>query len=101
RNGHPSARLPDCRAYEQATPLDKDGGDALTKVTLAAAAPDGTAVMFAPSHGIPGGVGSQDLPQFRASRSPSGWSSTGLFPPASEGDPASLAGRATRLSRLL
>jgi len=83
--GAPSARLPDCRAYEQVSPTEKDGADAVGEPNTVGAAPDGEAASFLSSFGMPGGEGSQTFPPFLGSRSGSGWSSAGLLPPAAAG----------------
>ena len=90
--GDPSAFLPDCRAYEQASPIDKDGGDVVTGVYSAKASPAGDAVTFGSTYGLPGGVGSQGLPTFRAVRTGAGWTSTGVLPAGSEAQIANVKG---------
>jgi hypothetical protein len=86
--GEPSSFLPDCRSYEQASPLDKDGGDVIGIPHLVKAASDGNGITFGSTFGIPGGKGAQDLPFYLASRGQGeeGWSTQGLFPPASTGE---------------
>lgn len=90
--GHPSAALPDCRAYEQVTPVDKNGADAGGEANLVRAAPGGGAVSYLSSAGIPGGVGGQAIPSYAAVRGPEGWATHGLLPPASTGRQAHIAG---------
>ena len=93
--GHPSALLPDCRAYEQATPVDKDGGDlALQSGSFVHAAAEGAGVTFGSTFGVPGGQGSQGFPFYAALRGAgeAGWTNQGLFPPASLGDKAAVRG---------
>lgn len=82
----PSALLPDCRAYEQASPTEKDGSDALGTKVYSRAAATGGAVTFGSAFGMPDGEGAQAFPFFLARRDPTGWSSTGLLPPASLGE---------------
>ena len=82
---HPSANLPDCRAYEQASPVDKDGNDARGSEQRVRAAPDGSAITFGVSSGVPGGDGAQHHPLYLASRSAGLWSTQGLNPPATLG----------------
>jgi hypothetical protein len=90
---HPSAELPDCRAYEQASPVDKDGGDAAGIPGLVKAAPEGDAISFTGTSGIPGGDGAQSTPSYVAMRDAEGeWSSHGLLPPASVGGKAKVLG---------
>jgi hypothetical protein len=79
-----SANLPDCRVYEQVSPVDKNGTDALAASGLARASESGDAVTFNTSTGIPGGEGSQDFPTYLATRG-TGWSTQGLLPSALQG----------------
>jgi sugar lactone lactonase YvrE len=88
-----SAGLPDCRAYEQASPIAKNGVDALGGPTHSRASSTGDAVSFVTSTGVPGGEGSQDFPSYLASRGIDGpWSSQGLLPPASLGQNVRIIG---------
>lgn len=88
----PISGLPDNRAYEQASPIDKDGGDAIGIVPQIKAAPAGGAITFSSTVGMPGGEGAQEFPIYLSSRSNSGWSTRGLFPPASAGQEALIVG---------
>ncbi len=89
----PGAALPDCRAYEQASAVDKGGSNATGSATgFTLAAPDGSAISFLNSAGLPGGVGSQDFPTYVAKRGPSGWATQGLLPDPSAGVEASVRG---------
>ena len=87
-----SANLPDCRVYEQTSPLDKDGGDATGYVPVVKASLSGDRITFSSSSGIPGGDGAQEIPMFLATRGPNGWSTQGMFPPAAEGQDAFVLG---------
>ena len=90
---HPSAALPDCRAYEQASPTDKNGGEAEGSEGFVIAGPSGDQISFLSNFGFPGGFGSQILPVYAAQReAPGGWSSAGLLPPASLAENATLLG---------
>ncbi len=86
--------LPDARVYEQASPVDKDGGDAVGIPALVKAAIDGSGITFASTFGIPGGKGAQALPSYLALRGPgqSGWATQGLLPPAVFGERAQVQG---------
>jgi len=86
-----SANLPDCRAYEQASPVNKDAGDAAGTAPFTRAALQGGAISFLSVSGMPGGLGSQDFPPFLASRNVS-WSSHGLLPPGDSGQSAAVLG---------
>jgi hypothetical protein len=84
----PSTGLPDGRAYEQASPVHKNGGDAEGVGPLVKASVDGDGITFGSTFGIPGGVGAQGLPLYLGSRGSSNWSTQGLFPPAILGERA-------------
>jgi hypothetical protein len=88
--GIPGAFLPDCRAFEQASPLDKNGNDALSSPfgLASRAAADGGAVTFGSAFGLPGGQGAQEMPYYQAARGAGGWLTTGLYPPAEFGEEA-------------
>ena len=86
-----SANLPDCRAYEQASPVDKDGGDATGIAPFVRSSLDGNAISFLSVSGIPGGVGAQDFPPYLANRGTE-WSTHGLLPPADTGQQAEVLG---------
>ena len=80
RTDLPSERLPDCRAYEQATPLNKNAGEATSVPWLQAAADDGNAVTFLSDAGFPNAEGAQDMPLYLATRNANGWSTQGVLP---------------------
>jgi hypothetical protein len=92
--------LPDGRAYEQASPVNKDGGDAQGQQALVKATPDGNGVTFGSTFGIPGGKGAQELPTYLASRGTSNWSTEGLLPPFSVGERIRLEGWSPDYSRI-
>jgi hypothetical protein len=79
--------LPDERAYEQASPIDKNGTNIQTGMNSLQASLSGNAVTFFANAGLPGGEGAQDFPIFMARRSEdgSGWTTQGLLPPANTG----------------
>ena len=90
-SGKPGARLPDCRSYEQASPVDKNAGDVLSSVQYAKAAEDGGGVVYGSTFGAPGALGAGELPFYLASRGAgeAGWTSQGLLAPASLGEQSS------------
>jgi hypothetical protein len=98
RNERPSGRLPDCRAYEQATPVDKNGGDATNRVSFIAAG-EGM-VTFINDAGFPGGEGEQELPLYLGSRGGGAWLTQGLLPPAALGQSARVIGWLPDLSQV-
>jgi len=98
--GQPGAHLPDCRSFELASPLAKNGNDILRYPGYVRAGPDGT-VTFGVTFGIPGGVGAQRTPFYLATRNAdgSGWSTSGVLPPEALGEETSfLVGQLPDLS---
>jgi uncharacterized repeat protein (TIGR01451 family) len=89
---YPGSQLPDCRAFEQATPVDKNGGDAMGTLAWVKAAPQGGGISFISTSGIPGGVGGQEFPGYLASRIGGAWGTHGMLPPASAGQDAGVLG---------
>jgi NHL repeat/WD40-like Beta Propeller Repeat len=87
------ASLPDCRAFEQATPIDKDGTNPEGEVNAVQASPSGDAITFTSQSGVPGGVGASTIPQFVARRGSESWSTAGLLPPEQYGQHAIVIGR--------
>jgi hypothetical protein len=85
--------LPDGRAYEQSSPRDKDGGDVLGDLPTVKASESGGGITFASTFGVPGGKGAQEFPTFLATRGPSSWSSEGLLPPFTVGNPPQVVGQ--------
>lgn len=92
--GTPSEGLPDGRAYEQASPTDKNGEDAQGQFALTKAEADGNGIVFNATFGIPGGKGAQALPSYLALRGKgeAGWASQGLLPPPLFGERAQVQG---------
>ena len=76
------ANLPDCRAYEQATPTAKNGGDLTGDADYVRASDDGKRISFLTYQPIPGGEGAQTFtPAYLASRGEGSWSTQGMLPP--------------------
>lgn len=79
--------LPDCRAHEMASPLDKNGGEIITAPDRTRAAADGSAVTFTSLSGfadvVGSGIGFEYMAQRSADAEPgtSGWSTHAIFPP--------------------
>jgi hypothetical protein len=89
-----STNLPDCRAYEMVTPLDKNGyfvtrgnlggaidpaDDAVGAWAQASAAGDGIA--YTANGAFPGSAASAAGDYYLSARGPNGWSTQGLLPP--------------------
>jgi hypothetical protein len=82
-----SAALPNCRAYEMVSPVDKNNGDIFNPpdftgftATLYQSATDGEKFTYTSSRAFPGSVGSAIPNQYLASRGTGGWSSQPLSP---------------------
>lgn len=74
--------LPECRAYEQVSPQEKNGGDVVGDGETNEAAVDGNAVTFnsRTSFGDTVGSGGAGQTQYLARRGAAGWSSHGIDP---------------------
>jgi hypothetical protein len=95
RTRQESEGLPDCRAFEQATPLDKSDSNATGTVPYAKAALAGDAVTFLSN------VSSSALREVTpniATRTANGWSSAVLLPSLGEGGSAEVIGLTPDLS---
>ncbi|HEY6550458.1 MAG TPA: fibronectin type III domain-containing protein, partial [Solirubrobacterales bacterium] len=98
RRERPSTLLPDCRAYEQASPMDKNGADVNGGANQVQASTDGNSVSFFSAAGLPGAVGAQDFETYLARRGAGDWLTRGVYPPASDGPIARNAGWTPDLS---
>ena len=88
----PFGGLPDRRAYEQVSPIAKNGANIQGAINSVQASLDGERITFFSNAGIPGGEGAQQFPTYLAQRPPAGWSTEGLLPPASSGPRAVILG---------
>jgi hypothetical protein len=94
-------RLPDCRAYEQASPTDKHGANVQGGKELTQASSNGDRVTFYLLGGLPSSGGSSRLSAYVASRGPNGWSTDGLLPATEPGGEAFISGWSEDLSSTL
>jgi hypothetical protein len=96
----PLVGLPDGRAYEQATPVDKNGANVKLETNNVRAAANGNGITFFSNAGIPGGEGAAGLPTYLATRDSdgSGWTTQGLLPAATTGPEGALIGWNEELS---
>jgi hypothetical protein len=77
-----SPSLPDCRAYEQVSPVDKNLNDALGQPGVVQAAPSGAAVTFYSLLPFPGVPGSPGPVTYLSARGGDAWLTQGLAPPS-------------------
>jgi hypothetical protein len=91
----PGANLPDCRAYERASPADKNGGAVEGFPNLLAVSTDGSKMTFftQAATGIPSAVGgNQAFATYMSKREGETWSTLRLLPPRSFGEAAAFLG---------
>ena len=100
-----AAKLPDCRAYEMVSPVDKNGGDAYAyfyeglDATEAfngrdQATPDGAALAYSAAAVFAGSEGAPANPEYIAKRGGTRWTTESINPPM-RGGPTSEAGKVT------
>ena len=87
-----ASALPDGRAYEQVSPINKNGNNIQSSTDIVQAAADGNRITYFVGGGIPGGTNSTDLPVYLASRGAAGWNTVGLSPPPTTGPRGYVAG---------
>ena len=76
REQNDSLNLPDCRAYEQITPEEKEGGEAFPKFSLS---PDGERVQFYSQGAFSGASANELATEYVAHRSSTGWTSQAVI----------------------
>jgi hypothetical protein len=87
----PGANLPDCRAYEMASPIDKNGGDIATSTpsygggrgAYNQSSLDGDKLTFSAPTSFAGSLSSRSINQYIATRSAGGWTTQGINAPLS------------------
>jgi hypothetical protein len=80
QQGHTLA-LPDCRAYEQVSPVDKNFTDALGESDVVQSSPSGDGVTFFSDAPFPGVLSATSIPLYLSTRADGEWSTQGLVPP--------------------
>jgi sugar lactone lactonase YvrE len=95
-----NSHLPDGRAYEQASPTQKNANDAWGEVNAVKASASGDAITFYSTAGMPGATGGQFFGVYQANRTPdgSGWTTEGILPEAGSGYFARILGWSEDLS---
>ena len=88
----PSAHLPDCRAYEMVSPVDKEGGDILVSEDLSGPAErsqsslDGERFTYASFRAFGEAQSAPLTSQYIAGRGEDGWASENITPPRGAGN---------------
>jgi len=98
------SRLPDCRAYEQVSPVRKNLTDAAGEPEIVQASPSGEGVSFFAVAPFPGTAGSGgQVPTYLSSRAPGGdeWLTEGLLPAAAPGSHEQVIGLTEDLTRTI
>ncbi len=75
-----SSRLPDCRAYEQVSPTDKNTTDALGDAGLVESSPSGDSVSYFSLVPFPGVEGATEFSTYLGTRTDESWKTQGLLP---------------------
>jgi hypothetical protein len=73
-------QLPDCRAYEQVSPIDKNTTDADGRSGHVQSSASGESVTYYSVVPFPAIPGASEFPTYLSTRSRSGWSTQGLLP---------------------
>jgi len=84
--------LPDCRAYEQVSPVEKNLTDAAGIGGFVQSAQSGEMATFYSLLPFPVGSGGGDFPTYLSNRAGEGWEYAGLLPPSNPGTPAGVVG---------
>jgi hypothetical protein len=79
-------QLPDCRAYEQVSPVDKNATDAAGKPRFVQSSPSGNSVTYYSVVPFPGLANASEFPTYLSRREGNDWFTQGLLPPAEVGN---------------
>jgi len=97
RSGAAAAALPDCRAYELVSPLEKGNGDIISPLEISGAstafyqaAEEGGGLAYSSYRAFPDAEGAPYTSQYIATRGAGGWSTRAISPPqgVTRGEPA-------------
>ena len=79
--------LPDCRAYEQVSPVEKNFTDALGEADVVQSSPAGNGVTFFSHAPFPEVLSATSTPFYLSTRADGEWSTQGLVPPTDPRSP--------------
>ena len=83
RAGQPAAGgLPDCRAFEMVSPVDKNDNDAVALNFYGRSATSGEAVTYESKGSFEGALGAPYNSQYLSQRTPAGWATRNISPPS-------------------
>jgi hypothetical protein len=94
-------KLPDCRAYEQVSPVDKNESDAVGAPGQVQSSPSGEEVTFFSLLPFPGAPGAAEFPTYLSTRESGTWATEALLPPTSPGSTVTVAGMTEDLSEAI
>lgn len=80
RERQSSTELPECRAYEMVTPVEKNGNEVTGFLTVQGS-PDGDRVAFGSTGAFPGSEAAPAISSYLSNRGGSGWGTRALTPP--------------------
>jgi hypothetical protein len=83
----PSMQLPDCRAFEQVSPLEKGGYAALLAGFPTQATSDGEAISYMSLGAFSGAAGASFPDAYVSRRNKGGWETTNVSPPSPDATP--------------
>ncbi len=95
-----AVQLPDCRAYEQVSPVDKNGAGAEGLTGLSQVAPDGSRASFYSQAGTPPSAefgGTQEYSSYAATRGSENWTLGRQLPPQEDAEKAGYLGSTPNL----
>jgi hypothetical protein len=85
-------RLPDCRSYEQVSPVDKNATDAAGKPGYVQSSPTGDSVTYYSVVPFPESVNASEFPTYLGRRKDDTWSTQSLLPSANPGASTEVVG---------